>query len=338
MNGLQRIGAVLSGSATDRPPYGIVSSVYGAKAGNMDLERYFADPQWYALGQEAVVELLDPDILFGPFVFAFHAAAFGADPAPQKEAAPGVRKPAFRSVQEAAACPLPPVDENRYLSFLVKSVEFLALRFGKEKALVAPIISPVDLPVLLVGMEAWLEALLFDKPAAAALAEKMTDHFTQMARAYVHAGAAMLATPVMFVNPEILDEANIRTLTLPILEKAFAASPVPVAFHHGGTRLSNWISLFSSLPNLGGFILGEKDSFTEARATLGEEPILMGNISGPHFDAYGPSGISKRLEDLVNDRRKDRRWICTSSGAEVPYRTDPAVLTAVRDFFERMVT
>jgi uroporphyrinogen decarboxylase len=333
MTHLERIDAVMAGLECDRPPYGVVTSLYGARAGGYSLDDYYTDPQLYVRGQAAVDQILAPDILFGPFLFAYHAAAFGAELALQHDGAPTVRRPPFRSVSEAVAMDLPDIAMDRWLSFLVDAVSLLAERFGHEHVIVAPIVSPVDLPVLLVGMEAWLEALLFDKPAAAALAERMIGHFKAMADAYFKAGAQLLASPMVFASPEILDDSSVRTLTLPILARAFGSLSGPIALHHGGLRMAHRLQLFADLPNLAGYILGEQDSFAEARQILGDGPLLMGNISGPHFDTYGPEGVRQRLAALARNRQGDRRWICTSSGAELPYGTDPAVLTAVRTFF-----
>jgi len=334
MTHMERIGAVMTGQKPDRTPYGVVTSVFGAKLANIDLEEYYRKPGLYAQGQAAVCDVLDPDIIFGPFVFAYEAAALGADVVPQFQAAPNIRKPAYPTVKDALAGLGQDTLGHDCVAFLIEAVRALADTNNVDRLLVAPIISPVDLPILLVGIEAWLDALLFDKPAALELLQYTQEHFCALAQAYADAGAKILAIPMMMANPEILDENSIRQLLLPQLTLAFQALPIPIVFHHGGNRLADKLDLFLELPNIAGFLLGETDAWTVARQKVGPERVLLGNISGPHFDAYGPEGLRKRLEKLAEDRKTDGRWIFSNAGAEVPYRTEPGVLSLVRDFFQ----
>ncbi len=167
MTSMQRLGAVLAGEKPDRPPYGLVCASMGAKLTSCELEDYYKDPRLYAKGQAALCDILDPDIIFGPFICPYEAAAFGAELAPQARSVPNVSKPPYRSIEEALAAPLPGMKENSYLRFLIEATEASAAAVKGERIVVAPITSPIDLPALLIGIEAWLEALLF-KPEEAA--------------------------------------------------------------------------------------------------------------------------------------------------------------------------
>ncbi len=78
MNSMERIGAVLAGKPTDRRAFTLTLSLYGARLIGKSAADYFGDPELYAAGQRAVVNLCEPDILFGPFALALEAQAFGA--------------------------------------------------------------------------------------------------------------------------------------------------------------------------------------------------------------------------------------------------------------------
>ncbi|MBU0935239.1 MAG: hypothetical protein KKI09_08960 [Spirochaetes bacterium] len=335
MTHMERIGATLAGQERDRVPYGLVTSVFGARLADLPLADYFSQPELYVRGQRAAVALLDPDVVFTPFLFAYHAAAFGAPVGAQPQAAPNVGKPPYSTVAAALEVPLPDPYKDAGLGYLLGAARAMAAEYGGQRLLVAPLIAPVDLPILLIGMENWLDALLFDKAAAAALAEKCLEHFRGMAEAYAAAGVNMLSCPVMMANPELLDMDNLRKLALPILHQAFAFSPVPLVFHHGGNRLSGSLSLYTNLPNLAGFLLSPQDSLDAARKEAGPDCLLLGNISGPHFDAYGVDGVQRQVEALLHSMRGDQRWMLCSSGAELPWRTDPAVLEAVKQVIAR---
>jgi uroporphyrinogen decarboxylase len=331
---MQRLGAVLAGDKPDRPPYGLVCGSMGAVLSSCSLEDYYRDPRLYAKGQGAICALLDPDIIFSPFLLAYEAAAFGAELAPQSRSVPNVAKPPYRTIEEALAAPMPSPRDDAYLRFLIEASAACADLVQGRRIVVAPITAPIDLPAMLIGMEAWLDALLFKPEEAARLSERATEHFVALGSAYLAAGAAMLASPVMFANPCILDVASVRRLTLPILREAFGRLPGPIVFHHGGNAMAGHLCLYTDLPNVAGFLLGERDGFTTARDAVGADTILMGNISGPHFDAYGPERLRQKLEALIEDRRGDNRWIFCSSGAELPSWTPPGRLAVVREAFQ----
>ncbi|NLJ47018.1 MAG: hypothetical protein GX430_10695 [Treponema sp.] len=334
MSPVERVTALMRGLPYDRPPYGMACCTLGASLTDTPVEEYYSSPARYVRGQEAVCELLDPDIVFTPFVFAFEAAAYGAALAPQKNSVPNVRKPPFPNAEEALAAGNPELGFDRYLDFLVESARVCSETFGQDRIIAAPIVSPTDLPALLIGIEEWIDTLLFKPDEAAGLFSKALRHFKILSSAYSAAGVSILVLPMMFANPRILDERFLRRTSLPILEAALRECPLPVVLHHGGTEFAERIGLYRGLPNLAGFAIGPKDSFPRARELAGPEAILLGNILGPSFDAYSRDFLKASLTALLKELRSDRRWIFTNSGAEVPAWTPPDRLTLVRDILQ----
>lgn len=335
MTGPERVMAALSGVLTDRPPYGLVCGSLGARLAGYEPEEAFGDPELYVKGQEAAAALLDPDIVFTPFVLAFEAVAYGGELAPQRGAVYNLRRPPFKNARDAAralrAAPTPL--DAAGIRLMLEATKRLADAVAGSRMVVAPIASPVDFPALLIGIESWLDALLFDPDAARELASAGFDHFAALAGAYAAAGAQALASPVMFVNPSILDERRVRELALPILTEGFGRSPLPIVFHHGGNPLSRYLGLFGGLPQVAGFVLGERDVYAEARAAIGAGPLLMATIPGPAFAAFTPDTLRARLAALFEKRGADPAWGFTNAGAELPAETPSELLASVRDFF-----
>jgi hypothetical protein len=129
----------------------------------------------------------------------------------------------------------------------------------------APIAAPSDLPILLMGMENWLQVLLFEPELAEAWSTLALDHFEALAAAYFKAGASFLVTPVMMVNPALVDSGMSKRLILPLLREAFARLGGPIVFHHGGNRIAKCIGNLKDLPNVAGFVVDEGDSLSAVR-------------------------------------------------------------------------
>lgn len=331
MTSAQRVMAAITGDKADRRAFTLTLSLYGAALTGCPLPSYHAAPSKYLEGQLAVRDAVEPDILFSPFVLPLEGRAFGCTLADQQAGPPNVRRPAFRSIAELLDHPRPSADNDPGLAYLVESVRLMAKALGGEVPVAGILTAPTDLAAMLLGLEPWLEALLFDPDTARRVLEATGAHFRAMSAAMMEAGAACIVTPIMCCNPRIINPELARTTVLPALREAFAAAPGPVVFHHGGNPLSQYLGLFKDVPNVLGFVLDERDSFIEARQALGPGHLLMGGISGPHMSARKPGDIRRRVEHLLDDRRDDARFILASSHADVPLDTPLENLLAVRD-------
>lgn len=331
MNSMERVMAAIQGQDTDRRPFSLVMSMYGARLAKQPLEAYYTSPELYLQGQKAVHTALAPDILFAPFALALEAGAFGCEIVFLEDNPPNVKKPLFKDLEEAVDMKRPTLGESPQLEYLLESTRLLAQEFGTDVPIAACVSAPVDLPAMLLGVDGWLETLLFQPLVLAAVMEQCTAHFVEYCSALLENGAAFIACPLMFVNPRIVSPDIAEDTVIPLLKTAFAQIPGPIVFHHGGNRLSKFMHLFQGLPNVAAYVLDERDSFTEARQVLGEHTPLLGNISGPHLSKRPPEEIASRTRALLEDRRDDPHFILCTSSADVPWGTPMENLLAVRD-------
>jgi len=331
---MERVGAVLGGTEPDRRPFTLTLSLYGSRLLGRSAADCFADPALYAAGQRAVTELCQPDVLFGPFALALEAEAFGSTLERFRDAPPVVRKPALKSTAGIDSLRIPDPATAPGLRFLVDSVAAVVADQGGARPVAAPLAAPCDLPIMLAGMDGWLETLMFDPALAARWTALAVEHFVALASAYFAAGAAFVVTPVMLVNPSLVNPSLVDRLLLPILREAFSRLPGPVVFHHGGNRIAGILPLVGDLPNVAGFVIDERDPFEAARAALGPGPLLLGNLSGPQCALRGVEDQERRVASILSDRKNDPRFIFATSGADVPWETDPRTLERLRRLLE----
>lgn len=330
MNSMERIGAVLSGGTPDRRPFTLTLSLYGARLTGVSTIDYYADPELYAAGQRAVVDLCEPDIVFGPFALALEAESFGAVVERFRDAPPLVKKPAFKSAMDITTIRRPDPETDSRLRFLVDSVRAVVEDQHGARPVAVPIAAPCDLPALLLGMDQWLDTILFNPELATQWGLIATEHFEALAAAYFKAGANFLVAPVMMSNPAIMHPELADKTILPILRDAFGRLTGPIVFHHGGNPLSKSLDRVKDLPHVAGFAVDERDALTVSRRTLGAAPLLLGNLSGPHFSRRSPVDIAGRITRILRDRENDPNFILASSNADIPYDTDPDCIVAVR--------
>lgn len=329
MNSLDRVFMTVRGEPTDRRAFSLVLSLYGAKLTNCSLSEYYATPEKYLAGQRAVVDLVAPDILFAPFALPLEARAFGCTLKYFDTAPPNVIRPACKGLSDLAALLAPDVARDPGLRYLVESTRLLAQEFGGSKAIAALLTAPMDLPALLVSIGDWIEALLFDAAARDELFRRASDHFVELATSFFEAGATFVVTPSMFTNPQLLNPKMVEEYVIPALSKAFSRVPGPIVFHHGGNPLGSHLDLLRDLPNVLGFALDHRDSFAQARAIVGEGPVLIGNLSGPHLPGLSPAEAYARTSDILSALTFDPRYIFCTSSADIPWSTPPETIKAV---------
>ncbi|EHJ47555.1 Uroporphyrinogen decarboxylase (URO-D) [Solidesulfovibrio carbinoliphilus subsp. oakridgensis] len=335
MNSLDRVFAAVRGEPADRRAFSLVLSLYGAKLTGCSLSEYYAKPEKYLAGQQAVVDLVDPDILFTPFALPLEARAFGCGLQYFDTAPPNVIRPACKGLTDLAGLLAPDPATDPGLRYLVESTRLLSREFGGKKPIAALLTAPMDLPALLVTIGEWIEALLFDPEARDGLLRRSSDHFVGLATALFEAGADFVVIPAMFTNPRLLTPQMVLDQIVPPLAEAFSRVPGPIVFHHGGNPLASHLGLFRKLPHVVGFALDHRDSFAEARDLVGEIPVLLGNLSGPHLPGLSPEEAYARTCAILSTMAADPRCIFCTSSADVPWSTPletiEAVARAVRD-------
>lgn len=331
---MERVVAALQGASADRRAWTMTLSLYGAKLTGCPLEDYYTDPARYAAGQAAVAEQCGPDIIFTPFALALEARAFGGEIVFLPKSPPTVRKPFIRNPDEAGTIRVPDVERQENLLYVRSATGLLAQRFKGTVPICGVLTSPLDLPAIIMGVEGWLELLLFDRERAAAVIAVMSEYFVGMANGMFAAGADFLAMPMMFTSPRLLFEKTIDEVVVPALAEMFGKLEGPVVFHHGGNPLAGSLHHYRNLPNVAGYVLDARDDFTAARRSVGEKMLLLGNLDGPSLGKIGTDQALEKTRRILDDRERDRHFVFATSSADVAWDTPLETITALRGLIE----
>ena len=329
MNSLERVLAALGGEPVDHPAYTLMLSLYGARLTGASLGDYYTEPQAYVEGQCAVREAFAPDLLFSPFALAGVGGIFGGTLKHHPTQAPTLAVPPYATAAEALSRWCPEPEAHPGLRYFSESTRLLAQRYAGEVPVVGVLLSPVDLPVVLLGVEGWLETILAEPEAARALLAKGSAFCQAWGRQHLASGATVLGFTANFCNPSILPERIISGLTLPELKAWCGAIPGPMVFHHGGCRLAPHLGLMGGLPQVVAYVLDPRDDLREARQRLGPAALLLGGLDGPGLETLTPEAAAARCDQVLAGRGADPRFILASGCADVPLATPPAVVAAV---------
>ena len=331
MNSLERVLAALQDQPTDRPAFLLNASLYGSRLTGAGLDDHYTRAEVYAEGQMAIRETFCPDLLLSPFFVSAIGEAFGSTWRARAHQAPNVSTFAARSAEEALLLPLPNVDSHPRLLYLRETIRILAKTYAGEVPIIGVLVSPADIPPLIIGLEAWLEALLFQPEVARALQDRLTPFFLDLGKAMLGDGATGLALTANLANGYIVTDLVAETLTLPALRTALADLPGPVILHHGGCPLGDQLARFKGLPNVVAFVLDAAEDLGAARRFFGPGPVLMGNLNGPGLIDLRPEEIQGLCELAFTQRGDDRQFILATCGADIQLDTPPECLAAITE-------
>lgn len=330
MNSLERVLATITGIETDYQPFTMLLSLYGASLIKKDTIEYYRNPALWFEGQKAVVDTFNPDILITPFSFPIEAEAFGSNLVFLNKYAPNTKKPIITDLSQIKNLRTPDFENSLSIQFFLKGMDLMAKNYGNTKAIGSPIHAPSDMPALLMGIEMWIDTLLFHHDKVKEIMEKTIAQFVRLGNEFMDRGATFLVVPVNFTTAMIITD-KIFEMLLPYLEKAFSQIKGPIVIHNGGSKLMPFIGKFAKLTNVIAFVLEPSESFSEARKIIGDKMVLLGNLDGPNFVKLTNEKAKEITLKILNDRKHDKHFIFATSNADIPYETPVETIQTVVD-------
>jgi uroporphyrinogen decarboxylase len=329
MNAHERVMNTLQGRPTDRVPVFAVLGAYGGKLTHTDLRTLYSDARAYVAGQRAVQDTFGLDLVLATFDYSALAEAFGGEVAWFEDQAPNMKRPGARDAAAAMALPLPDPYRTARLPVILEATRQLAGLYQGRVPLFAAVPGPGALPSMVLGLETWLETVLFDEPAASRMLEWSGRFFVAWANALLEAGATGLVVTESVASAEISPRRLFAERFMPHVRTMFARVRGPLVFHHGGGRIGSVLDLLPGVPGLVGVVVSSKDDLGAARQALGPEPLLIGNLDNLSLPTATAAEIRARSLACLQAAAPAGRYILSHSAADVPLSAPPENLRAM---------
>ncbi len=311
----------LQGLPTDRVPVFAVLGAYGGKLTQTDLKTLYSDAEAYVSGQQAVRDLLGFDMILATFDYSAIAEAFGGEVAWFDNQAPNMKRPAASEPAAVAALKLPDPRRTARLPVILAATRQLASMYRGSVPVFAAVPGPGALPALVLGLETWMETVLFDEDNARRILERTGRFFLDWTNALCDAGATGLVVTESVASVEISTRDLFEKVFLPHLYGLFGQINAPLVFHHGGGRIRHVLDLLPGLPGLAGVVVGSRDDLGAARSALGDELTLIGNLDNLSLPAVSAAEIRGRSLACLKTAAPAGRYILLHSAADVPLGT-----------------
>lgn len=330
MNSLERVVGTLMGKPVDRRPFIMNLSLYGAKLSGRSVVDHYSDPDTFIEGMVAVREMFESDVVSSPFAFAIEGEAFGSRIEVRGNQAPILVEPAILNPKSISRITPPDVDRHPRILYLRNTIRGLADRYQGEVPVCGLLHNPFSLPIMIMGIENWLQTLLFEDRLRDEMLEISKTHFLAMSNAFISDGAQFLMIPALCVNPAVLTRHLVEQLVLPVYREVFAEIPVPIFVHHSGKQMLKFLDLLAEIPQIAGIVLAQEDDPTEARRLVGPEKILLSGIDAISIERSSMEEITIVCEQLAEPCRNDPRFIPMTTYADIPYAAPIENVNAAR--------
>jgi len=329
MNSAERVMACIQGTPKDRPALFLLLSLYGAKLTGCKLDQYYSDSSEYLKGQERIIETFQPDILTSPFSVAKEILAFGGTVRHYNNQPPNIIRAPIAPNENLNQIRWPDIDANIHLIYIRESLRKLSESYGKEIPIVAPWIGPFELATCLLGLERFMEMLLFDPTAAEDFLEKTSEFTVNWGNTLLKEGANFLVHTATMCNTAVVTEAIASTKIAPILARTYSKIQGGILLHHGGGRIQPLLNIYKNLPNLGGFAIDYQDDLLASRKILGQNTLMMGNVEGPTLVYKNPEEIERMGNGMLEKMSEDQHYILATTSADIAYDTEPEQIKAL---------
>lgn len=321
INSYERVMNTFQGLPTDRLPVFAVLGAYGGKLTRTDLKTLYSDAQAYVAGQQAVQDFLGFDMILATFDYSAITEAFGGEVAWFDNQAPNMKRPAISDPSAVVTLNLPDPSRTGRLPVILAATRQLSSMYRGNVPVFAAVPGPGALPALVLGLEAWMETVLFDEDNARRILERTGRFFLDWVHALCEAGVTGLVVTESVASVEISTRKLFEEVFLPHLNSLFGQINVPVVFHHGGGRIQHILDLLPGLPGVVGVVVGSKDTLVAARSALGDELTLIGNLDNLSLPAVSAAEIRRRSLECLKTAAPAGRYILSHSAADVPIST-----------------
>lgn len=316
-----RVNLVIQGRSVDRRPFIPLLNILGARLTHVSLEQYYRDPVLFAAGQKEILNRYEPDALYTPLFFSGEGEAWGSSLRFTSNAAPNVKTPAAQTSEEFLALIAPDIRSDPLIQYFRKATRLTRQMAGSDLPIGGIALNPVDLPAVIMGLEPWIDTLLFHEEILHQVFKKTTAHFLSFSNALLDEGASFIVASGGVINSLILPRYMIEKIVIPVFKEAFSKISGPVIIHDGGGSITPYLDLYRSLPQVIGFVVNEMDDLNEARMRAGEDMLLICGLDGPTIIRSSPEEIRAKTIGILKNRSEDQKVAIGTTGPDLNFST-----------------
>lgn len=336
MNGKDRILNTIKGESKDRIPFVPTLSLLSSKLTGNSLYNHYTDPKAYVDGQMAAAEAFNLDCVISPLFFGNIGEAHGGTLKHFENQAPNMVKYPASTPREHLDLKTIDYDNNSSIQYTRDIVRMNSERSNNEILSCAIVLNPVDIPTVTMGIDKWMETILFDNDLLDEIFEKNIREFVKWGNMLLEDGADFLLCSAGFLCSNIVPRYLVEEKLLKVVEKAFSQINGIILLHNTGSTILRNMDLYSKLPNVFGMFADTKDDLDIAYESIKNEQLIVSGLDGMMINILNKDLAYKQTLQYIDKAPNKDKFIFGTSAADVnldtPIENIKAMHKAIVDY------
>lgn len=310
---LEILGQALGGQNCERIPVFCNLIDQGALELGMHPRDYFSSGKNVAEAQIRMLNKYGHDNAWALFYVGKEAELLGnAEIFFSEKGSPNVSKYPLGSVRELDRYHRPPIEEHPAFVEVKKCLQILRQEIGHSHPICAYFSSSMTLPVMLLGMEKWMEILLLGPSAIRdSILQICHEFFVEHVRAYRKYGANVLIYSNPFGSLDTLPLKLFEQLALPWIQKDLEAVGCDdIVYYCGMSRMNAVIPQLLEKTQLKIFYTSPLDDLNQSIHKLQDRPSLCcGIINDLKLLEWSEDEIRVEVQRIVDLGKQTPRFL-----------------------------
>jgi uroporphyrinogen decarboxylase len=329
MNSFDRVMTTLIHKEPDRVPVFLFMPLHGAKELNLPLSAYFSKAENIIDGQLRLLSKYNHDCLYPFFYASKEVEAFGGSTIFYRDGPPNAGKPIIQTSADIhnLACPNP--NESESLKEPLRAIRLLSKENKGKTPIISAVIAPFSLPSMLMGLENWLDLILFGEKEDVQCMLKVCKSFcVSWANAQFEAGLDAVAFFDPLATSDIMTREQFLKYDFALASDTIKEIKGPVVYAGAGGRIE---SIADLIPKTGAFgmVVSAKDNLKAVKDAVGDKINIVGNLNNVEMPSWTPKKAEQIVHKCIADAAKGGGYILADQHGELPYYVEDTILRKI---------
>jgi uroporphyrinogen decarboxylase len=303
ITGMDRLSAAIRGETADRIPVFCNLLDQGANELAVPLQEYYSSGKNVAEAQLYMLRKYGHDNVWSLFYVGKEAELLGCRKISfASDGPPNVEHLVVQTPDDIGKLKVPEdVQTHPAFAEVRKCLDILRPEVGGKNPICAYVTATMTLPVLLMGMEKWLELLLLG-PAEARdeLLRKCHEFFVKEVAAYRQAGADVLVYSNPFGSTDTVPMKFFMSQSLPWIERDIrAVGTSGLVYYCGMSRMNPVIETVIKHTGIGVYYVSPLDDLAEAKRIIGGRGLTCGVINDIQMLGWSEAEVRQEVRRIL---------------------------------------
>jgi uroporphyrinogen decarboxylase len=330
MTSSQRLQETLSHREPDRVPYVLPATMHPAREMGLTIKEYFSRPGNVVEGQLRLQKKFGNDILCCYPFAALEILAWGGEAIYFGDGPPNVGAPIIKKPEDILHLQPPELRGNPALQGILQATTDLKAIVGDDIPIAGVVVSPLSLPIMQMGFEAYLD-MIYERPDLLKhLLRVNTEYCVAWANAQLEAGAASIMYSDPAFSASIMSIDFLERYGLPTAMNAVSRIKGSVMIHMASGRGMPVVDEISRAGFVAMSASAEED-LAALKAVCQGKLGLVGNLNALEMRYWSAEEVESEVKKAIAQAGPGGGFVLSDNHGEIPFLVDEKILLGVAE-------